>query len=299
MRVCEDIYPKGFSHNIYKDGFELDDGLKSQIDILLKNIKNDWDFTIIISGRGEVRVGKSVLAMQIAAYWASEIKRLYGKNTILGIDNFVFDGRRLIEKGNEIGTKYPYSPLIYDEAGADLAGTKVITQMTQDVLDFYRECGQYNLLNILVLPDFFDLPKGLALTRSIFMLDVDYYADDDGVFQRGYFKFYSRPNKKNLYLKGKREQNYNAYQYDFRGRFYNFYPIDEDAYRKAKVNALKHRENRRNSVVLDQRDYCMWLLTSFHGYSREKLAKELGEVTGRSIDQSTIARATQRFERKS
>lgn len=297
MRVCENIYPKGFSYNI-KDGFYMDEDLKRQIDILLKNIKNDWDFTIIISGRGEVRVGKSVLAMQIAAYWVSEINRLYDKKLKLSVNNFVFDGRKLIEKGNTLGQKNPYSPLIYDEAGADLAGTKVITQMTQDVLDFYRECGQYNLLNILVLPDFFDLPKALALTRSIFLLDVDYVANDEGLFQRGWFNFYSRPNKKNLYLKGKRDQNYAASPYDFRGRYYHFYPIDEEEYRKQKVEALKHRENRKNSLMLDQRDYSWYLLIDIHGYKQEQLSRELGEVTGRFIDHAAISRAIQRFRPK-
>ena len=65
-RVCIDKYPKKFSHNI-KPGFYMEENLKSQIDILLKNIKHDWDFTILITGSGEVRVGKSVLAMQIAS----------------------------------------------------------------------------------------------------------------------------------------------------------------------------------------------------------------------------------------
>lgn len=294
MRVCEDIYPKGFSHN-RKDGFYIEENLKAQLDILLKNIKNDWDFTIVITGRGEVRVGKSVLAMQIAAYWAYMIKELYGIEVPFDINNFVFDGRKLIEKGNEVGVKHPYSPLIYDEAGADLGGTKVISQMTQDVLDFYRECGQYNLLNILVLPDFFDLPKALALTRSIFLIDVDYTPDSEGIFQRGYLKFYSRPNKKKLYLKGKREQDYNAWYYDFQGRFYNFYPISEKKYRSLKVKALKHRENRRSNVVLDQRDFAWWLLVNEFGMNQTELSKRTSNITGKYLTQQNISDSIQRF----
>lgn len=293
MRVCSEIYPKGFSHN-RENGFYLEENLKNQLDILIKNVKNDWDFTMVVTGRGEVRVGKSVLAMQIAAYWVSEINRLYKKNIKLDLDNFVFDGRKLIEVGNKLGQKYPMSPLIFDEAGADLAGTKMINSMTQDVLDFYRECGQYNLLNILVMPDFFDLPKALALTRSIFLIDVDYHANQEGVFVRGDLKFYSRPNKKKLYLKGKREQDYNAWHYDFHGRFYNFYPIDEDKYRKSKTKALKNRENRRNSKIFDQRDYAWYLLIE-KGYSQTQLARELTQVTGAFVDNSTITRAIQRF----
>lgn len=294
MRVCCDKYPKGFSYNI-KPGFYMDNKLKMQLDILLKNIVNDWDFTILITGSGEVRVGKSVLAMEIAAYWAYMIDRLYGIKTHLDIDNFVFDGRKLIEMGNQLGQKYPYSCLIYDEAGADLAGSKVLTQMTRDVMDFYRECGQYNLLNILVLPDFFDLPKSIAITRSIFLINVDYESDEDGVFKRGIFKFYSRKSKKKLYMLGKKELNYNATAYDFTGRFLAFYPIDEKGYRDTKVAALRHRENRSTSTTLDQRDYAWYKLVKEFGVTCAKLSRETSEITGRSISSDAILLAIRRY----
>lgn len=293
-RVCTDIYPAKFSRNRF-DGFYMDNKLKMQLDILLKNIKNDWDFTILITGSGEVRVGKSVLGMEIAAYWTDQIKKLYGKQTILSIKNFVFDGRKLIEQGNELGQNYPYSSLIYDEAGADLSGTKIMTQMTQDVLDFYRECGQYNLLNILILPDFFDLPRPIAITRSIFLINVDYEANEEGIFVRGILKFYSRKAKKKLYLEGKKELNYDAVPCDFIGRYYPFYPINEEEYRKAKVEALRHREKRRTNVVLDQRDFAWYLLHEGFGMEQSEIARRTSDITGKYIQQQLISDAITRF----
>lgn len=293
-RVCTDIYPAGFGRNRFP-GFYMDNKLKQQLDILLLNIVNDWDFTIIITGSGEVRVGKSVLGMEIAAYWSHEIKRLYNRETIFNIKSFIFDGRKLIEQGNAIGSKYPYSPLLYDEAGADLAGTKVMAQSTQDVLDFYRECGQYNLLNVLILPDYFDLPKPIAITRSIFLINVDYESTPEGLFKRGIGKFYSRRAKKDLYLKGKKTLDYNAAPYDFIFRFYPFYPIDEQEYRKAKVEALRHREKRRSNVILDQRDFLMWVLHEEYGLELTKMAQRLSDVTGKYIAHETISDAIKRF----
>ena len=76
-RVCIDNFPLGSFPYQKEPGFYMDNLLKSQIDVLLKNIKNDWDFTILITGSGEVRVGKSVLAMQIGAYWTYQMKELY------------------------------------------------------------------------------------------------------------------------------------------------------------------------------------------------------------------------------
>jgi len=295
-RVCKDIYPKGHSYN-REPGFYLEPTLKAQLDILLKNIANDWDFTIIITGGGEVRVGKSVLAMQIGAYWTHMIEKLYGVKVPFNVkDNFVFDGKQLIHTGNELGEKYQGACLIYDEAGADLAGTKVMTQMTQDVLDYYRECGQYNLCNLLVMPEYFDLPKAIALSRSIFLIDVYYLPDSEGIFQRGYFKFYSRPNKKHLYLKGKKDLNYNAHPYDFRGRFLNFYPIDESGYRNAKIDALKKRESRRRSKFQLQRDASWYLLTNEFKMTQQELGIRMEQLTGIFVPQNTLSDATVRFK---
>lgn len=203
VRVCQKLFPKGSYKGQRGDGFYMDNILKAQIDILLKNIQYDWDFTILITGGGEVRIGKSVLAMQIGAYWTDQIKELYGKKVPFSVsENFVLDGKKLIEIGNKLGKRYSYPCLVFDEAGADLEGRKIMTAMTQDVLDYYRECGQYNILNILVLPEYFDLPKGIAMSRSICLIDVYCATDPEGIFKRGYFNFFSRRNKKQLWING-------------------------------------------------------------------------------------------------
>jgi hypothetical protein len=240
VRVCEDTHINPKSN---KAGFYMDDVLKSIIDDWLKNITNDWDFCLIISGGGMVRVGKSVLAMQIAYYWVHELKRLYNIDVPFTIkDNIIFNGEKLIETGNKLGEKYHYSPIVFDEAGADLESMKVLRRTTQNVKDFLRECGQYNFLTILVIPEFFDLPNGIATNRSEALLNVKYYPDKLGLRERGFFDAYSKETKKKLYLYGKKEKNYHAQNPTFHGRFYNNYALDEEEYRNAKAEALKSRE---------------------------------------------------------
>jgi len=241
-RVCELWFPKGSVDNQKKAGFYMDDMLKKQLDIMIKNVVNDWDFTLVISAGGEVRVGKSLLAMQIAAYWSYAMWTEHKKKVLFNVDNFVLLADDLIAKGNEMGKTAHYCALVYDEAGEALEGTKSMSTQTRQVTDYLRECGQYNFLNILVLPEFFALPRGIALTRSIALIDVSYTADENGEFQRGYFKFYSRKAKKKLYLNGKKFLNYHAAAHNFQGRFYKFYPIDEKRYREKKVEALQARE---------------------------------------------------------
>jgi len=300
VKVCEKRYPKGSYKGQNSDGFMIDKDLKDNLDILLKNIKDDWDFTIVISGGGEVRVGKSVLAMQIAAYWIDQLEELYNIKVPLDPEvNFVLDGKKLIEKGNYLGKNYPCSPLIFDEAGADLEGKKVMSSITQDVLDFYRECGQYNLLNILVLPEFFDLPRGIAISRSVFLLDVYVRAREDGKFERGYYNFYSRRNKKHLYIKGKRDLNYNAQPWNFNGRFGPFYPIDEKRYREIKQEAMVRRESKRRNKFQMQRDACWYLFNIEVGWTQKEIAKRMEQLTGIFVAQQTVMDAMSHYKMES
>lgn len=279
--VCQDWFPKDGVKYQREDGFRMNAMLKRQLDILLKNIKDDWDFTIIITGGGEVRVGKSVLAMQIAAYWSYQIEKVYGIKVPLDVKtNFVLDGKKLIEMGNKIGKNHPYSCLIFDEAGADLEGRKTMQLATQDVLDYYRECGQYNMLNVLVLPEYFDLPKGIAVSRSICLIDVYYSVDEELKFRRGYFNFYSRRAKKKLYKEGKRELDYQAAKYDFNGTFPNFFPVNEKEYRSLKQEALSKREGKRRNKFQTQRDACWYLLHKEFGLTQVDLGKRMEQLTG-------------------
>jgi len=274
IRVCIDKYTIEFFNKQYKKhdrtgnpkkrrkpGFFLHDNLKKQIDYYIKNINRDWDFNIIICGEGEVRVGKSFLACQIGAYWTFEVNRLYNKNVPFNLEeNFVFDGGKLIEKGNNLGTKHPYSVLIFDEAGADLEGTKAMLATTRAVRDYLRECGQYNMLTILVLPEYFDLPKGIALSRSDCLISVYYFADEEGYFQRGYFKYYSRLAKKKLYLKGKKNLDYKISPDSFYGDFDDIFPLDLEKYKELKRKALKKRGSTTMDKKLFQRNIAWYLL---------------------------------------
>lgn len=297
-RVCEEWYPKGSYPYQKGDGFYMDNYLKEQLDVLLKNIVNDWDFTIIICGKGDVRVGKSVLAMQIAAYWSYMIEKLYGIKISFNLkDNFAFKGEELISKGNNLGLKSKYSPLIFDEAGSELEGRKTMRRTTQNVLDYFRECGQYNLLNILVLPEFFDLPRAIAITRSILLLNVTFYPDEEGIFERGFFDFLNRKSKKKLYQKGKKEYDYGVTEPDFNGRFVNFHPLDQEEYRKLKREALRSREQQDNKLHKKelQRNAAWYLLNHDLGLTHEEIGRKTEQLIGIETARTTITEAINRI----
>lgn len=295
-RVCHLWFPKGSYFKQKDDGFYIDDKLKNQIDILLKNLPHDWDFTLLISGSGEVRVGKSVLAMLIATYCAYEMTYTYKESRSKDIKwdletNFCFDGLKLIKTGHFLGENHPYSPLIFDEAGAEVDSKKIMNRSTQQVLDYMRECGQYNLINILVIPDFFDFPKGIAITRSVCLIDVVYYPDKNDMFKRGYFNFYSRRQKKELYLKGKKMLDYSVAKRNFNGTFINFYPIDEKKYRQMKMDALKRRDAQHRDKALIQRNAAFYILNQDLNMTHEKIGQRIEQMTGIYTPRTTVSDA--------
>lgn len=308
-KVCEDWFPMGSYKGQKSPGFYMHNTLKSNLDALIKNVRKDWDFVILISAGGMVRIGKSVLGLQIQIYWAYQLWKLYKIAVPFNIqESIVYNGLDLIEHGNKLGKKYKYAPLDFDEAGADLEGVKVMKKSTQAVKDFLRECGQYNMLSVLVIPEFFDLPKSIAMSRSDFLLDCFVDVNDKDEFERGFFNFYSRPNKKWLYMKGKKELNYSAHQSDFTGDFDNVYPreifvIDgvptpvgscedfETKYRKAKQVALGSRSEKNSKEVRTE----AWLegaIKYLHeeGLTYHEIAEEINSRVRIKTTYRTIAR---------
>lgn len=290
--VCEEWFPKektGRDH----DGFYMNDLLKTQLDVLLKNATRDWDFTIIIGGSGEMRVGKSLLAIQIGAYWTYQIEKLYKIKVPFNVkENFAMAGNEVMSKGTKLGEQYKYAVLLNDEAADDLESTKVLKASTQALKDFLRKAAQYNMLNIIVQSEFFEVPKPIAISRSIYFIDVSYSITEQGYFERGEFKFYSKRSKKNLYLWGKKDLNYNAVKPDFYGSFPHFYPVDEQEYREAKKLSLK-KWKLATAAELRLRDLLKACLSIIHqklGLSYREMSDEINDVSKSKISFGSIGR---------
>ena len=222
----------------------------------------------------------SVLAQQIACYWTYAIWKAYDILIPFEIeDNIVFHGSELIKKGNKLGQKHKMGCLIFDEAGADLEGVKAMKKTTQNVKDFFRECGQYNMLNILCLPEFFDLPKGIATNRSNALIDCYVTADENDMWERGKFNFFSAPAKKKLYRYGKKDGDYAAAKCDFYGDWDDVYVLDEKEYKARKIEALKTREvvSAREEARTAYLKGALKVLMVDYGLTQREVAEKIGE----------------------
>lgn len=250
--------------------------LLQNLDILKRTIKRDMDHVILITGSGKVRIGKSILAQQVGYYLS------HGRVPFTN-DNIVFRSDKLIDVANKLPK---YSVIVYDEAREGLESTKTLMSKNRDLLDFFAECGQLNLFVIIVLPDFFDLKKSIAITRSTCLLNV-YFGEE---FNRGYFSFFNDKQKKELYLKGKQWLNYTCVKPSFRDKFFDVYTVDKEKYKQQKRDSLKHYNNERKKndktpkQIIYEREQEIIAHASRMGYSQ----KAIGEFMGMS--QSSVQR---------
>src|SRR3990167_6602437 len=111
----------------YFDGY-----LIAQLDNIVYNIKNDWDFVILITGDRMVRTGKSVLAMNICSYLARRL------NTPYTLDNVFFNGKTMIR----YSFKMPKHSIIhYDEGAESLRKGHGYTYFQYNLIDYFNEVG--------------------------------------------------------------------------------------------------------------------------------------------------------------
>lgn len=202
----------------YMDGY-----LKDNLDVAIRVIKRDLDMVFSIDG-GE-GAGKSVLTMQCAYY----------VDPTLTLERVAFTPT---EFRHAIINAQPYQSVIYDEAYTGLSSRATMSLINRTLISMLAEIRQKNLFVFVVMPTFFDLDRYVAIWRSRALIHV-YFGDD---FERGYFAFYNTDKKKDLYINGKKFYGYSKPRPNFSGRFTNYYPIDEAAYRLKKKNSLIARE---------------------------------------------------------
>ena len=271
---------------LYIDGY-----LANALNTIAYNIKNDWDFVIFISGDRMTRVGKSITAQIVGAYLGYCMERMKLNPDAFNIDHIFLEGKAMVD----YAFKAPkYSVLVFDEGRESLAKSKM-TGFTQDLLDFFTECGQLNHCFIICCPDWFDLKEEVTVAKSEVLINVyrkpknvqrDIFKTGEKVpvtkFERGYFEFFSRKKKALLYDKFRttRRKTYGMVKANFTGRFTHQYTVDEEEYRKKKMDSLirfterkaKEKESQE-SIMLEKMRKGMLGLIKETGKGKAELKK--------------------------
>lgn len=230
------------SHIKVKSGsheWTMHEALCNNLEELKKAQKNDWDFKPLISGDGMTRTGKSTIAFQTAQFIDPTFSDEWQKRII-------FEGEKLIKTAYEIGTQ---KVLVYDEAREGLDNKKQMERYTKNILDFFSQCGNLNHMIIIVLPDYFELPKTIAITQSIFLINC--YTKNG--FQRGYFDFFNRKDKRFLYIKGTKYLDYTSQRPSFKGTFTKYSIVPRKQYEKLKTQTMHKIRQRENVTEIKER----------------------------------------------
>lgn len=210
MKYAEELFPKGTLPYQKTDGLYLDGTLSQNLDIFARKIVKDMHFLILITGNDSVGNGKSTFATQIGTYLTWRINQLHKVNNTFDSKNMFFHSVELMKKSPDL----PKLSVVVLDEGDDLT-THGMKELAIRLKRYFRKCRQLNQIIILILPSFFELPRFYALARSHCLLNVK-FADE---FERGHFDFYGATKKKLLYMKGKRDWNYQAEKENFSGVF--------------------------------------------------------------------------------
>jgi len=253
----------------------MNNHLRSNLKEIPRFLKKGYDCVIIVTGHGKVRVGKSTIAQQIGYYaaWlmAGGKKKPKKKKVPFTNANIVFTPDALVDIAQKLPKK---SVIVYDEGRAGLDSIRAMENINKGMMDFFQECGQYQHVIIIVLPNYFRLSEDIAIPRSLFLVDVYH----DSKYNRGYFKFYNEIQKEYLYVFGKKKlgtyAKYNSANPSFSGKFTNVHPnIDVESYDNEKRESFKKKSIKKpvNHKIIAQLHRIIYHLHIL-GYSERKIS---------------------------
>jgi len=213
--------PDPLDKKVIKHHFSLDGYLKSNLDFLKHAVvKKNYDGFIVIAGREGF--GKSTLAGQIAVYL----------DPTYNLDRCCFTADQFIEAAE--GAE-KFQAIVFDETMGYLSSRGAMSSFNRDLIKIFSEMRSKNLFIILCIPNFFELDRYPAMHRSTGLLYI---------FKRGRFGSYDYNTKKKLYLIGKKYYSYNVPP-NFRGNFFKYFPLNQEAYDQKKQNAIRSFNRRK------------------------------------------------------
>jgi len=243
--------------------------------------KKDKDRVFIIDGRE--RSGKSVFGMILGGFMAASLGSEFNTSNIC---------MKPEEFRNKIETSSKNSVIIYDEAHRGMGSARALSEINNILKDLMMEMGQRNLFVIVILPTFFLLEKYVALFRATGLFHV--YERRN---KRGFWCYFNERSKQRLYMRGKKEFNYNCMRWPYyRGRFLDQYTISEEEYRVKKAQSFKQvNRELKSEKYLSQRNQLLYILAK----EFEQNATNLGRLCkkyGVGLKRTTISAIIAKFK---
>ncbi len=220
--------------------------LKKNLDKIKDLLKyRDKDYLLVVDGAEGA--GKSTLALQVGRY----------VDPTLDLSRVCMTPQ---EFRSAIIKAQSKQCVIYDESVTGLLSRSATSRINRMLVSLMMQMRQKNLFVIVIIPTFFMLDKYVALFRSKALIHVTEKNE------RYTFHVFNKKYKQMLYLQGAKTLSYGKTiamtGLDFRGEFFGKYAINEEAYRKKKIDALKLLEEdiESENKYLEQRNQLIYLL---------------------------------------
>ena len=237
---------------------------QENLDYYAKALTQKWDSVLLLDG--EEGSGKTSLGCGLAAYMADKF------GTTFDVSNVVFTADQF---NKLVDDSKPFNVIFWDEFTFSGLSTEVFKQMQINIVKKFTTIRKKQLIIILIIPYIFQLQKYFAVARAKCLFHV--YSPDN--LKRGYFRFYSRPSKRRLYIKGYKFWEYPRNSWDFEGTFIDYLPkfLDLEAYDKKKEEAIKSlsEQNVLSKAVLGRNNIIITAATKW-GVDQKEIAKASG-----------------------
>lgn len=229
VKVCKDIFPP--SEDNSEGGFYMDGRLDKSTDLVSRAVKTKDNYFVAIVF-GDSGSGKSTLAAQICKKFDA-----------------TFNHERMCQSENQfrkqLETLQRHQAICLDEAFESLSSLEAARRAQRLLVNLIQVVRQKNIFILLVLPNFFDLNKTLAIFGSKWAIRT--YTNKG---RKGFFRLWGPERKRELYIKGKKTFNHLAVKPNCSGRFTKFMPIDESAYRQMKLDNLNRMLNESTKDII-------------------------------------------------
>jgi len=124
-----------------------------------------------------------------------------------------------------------------------------MNKATNTIISMLTMIRKKQLFIIIVAPTFFDITKYIAIHRSRALIHV--YSKG---LERGFFTFYNRERKLELYIKGRRDHNMRVTKPNFIGSFTKWFPLEDEDYQVKKDESI--RALQKSAVPIIQCPEC-------------------------------------------
>ncbi len=185
---------------------------------------------------------------------------------------------------------------VLDEAWEGLSSQQVRREIGRALLNIMNVIRQKRLFIFLVLPDFFDLSKSIAIFRSRWLIHC--YEEEFG--DVGKFLAFDQDSKKKLYVYGKKFEDYNAAPADFYGVFtkadsplFNWDRYENEI--KPRAMQVTFEKRIEDSKVIQQRNILIFTLATKHSYTTAEIADSI-DVSLRTVQ--TVIKKMKDYEPK-